>query len=161
MKTGRICVIFALLLALLLAGCAGGGASSGQKEAQAILEGESLRIPLKEIGETASFYPVEVDGTAMEVLAVKASDGSIRTAFNTCEVCFDSGRGYYKQEGGDLVCQNCGNRFSMDQIEQQSRGCNPWPILAGDKTATEEEILIPYEFLADSKRVFENWKSRS
>ena len=45
----------------------------------------------------------------MEIVAVKALDGSIRTAFNTCQVCYNSGRGYYQQEGNELVCQNCGN----------------------------------------------------
>jgi uncharacterized membrane protein len=94
----------------------------------------------------------------MEVLAVKAPDGSIRTAFNTCEVCYDSGRGYYKQEGDVLVCQNCGNRFQTGQVEVQSRGCNPWPIFAEDKTVTDESITIAYDFLSDSKEVFENWK---
>ena len=53
-------------------------------------------IPVKNISSTAQFYPVDVDGTQMEVLAVKAPDGTIRTAFNTCQVCYDSGRGYYK-----------------------------------------------------------------
>lgn len=38
---------------------------------------------------------------------------TIRTAFNTCQVCYSSGRGYYVQEGNVLVCQNCGNRFGM------------------------------------------------
>jgi len=35
----------------------------------------------------------------MEVLAVKAPDGTIRTAMNTCKICYDSGAGYYVQEG--------------------------------------------------------------
>jgi uncharacterized membrane protein len=149
----------ALILTLLLAGCSGGGESGEKREPQTVAQGESLRIPLGGLGETASFYPVEIDGTDMEVLAVKLSDGGIRTAFNTCELCFDSGRGYYEQEGSDLICQNCGNRFGMDEIGRPSRGCNPWPILDADKTLTEEEILISYEFLAGSKRFFGRWKS--
>jgi uncharacterized membrane protein len=93
----------------------------------------------------------------MEVIAVKAPDGVIRTAFNTCEVCYDSGRGYYEQVGAMLVCQNCGNRFLMSQVETQSRGCNPWPIFASDKTVTDETVTISYEFLKKSKDIFANW----
>ena len=61
-------------------------------------------IQIDEITPAAKFYPVDVEGTRMEVIAVRASDGSVRTAFNTCQVCYDSGRGYYVQEGSALVC---------------------------------------------------------
>ncbi|MDR1066616.1 MAG: DUF2318 domain-containing protein [Clostridiales bacterium] len=123
-----------------------------------IKENESLIIPVGEISETAKFYPVKTDGVTMEIIAVKASDGSIRTAFNTCEVCYDSGRGYYKQSGNALICQNCGNSFQTDQIEIRSNGCNPWPIFASDKTVTDESIEISYDFLSASTEVFANWK---
>lgn len=117
-----------------------------------------LIIPVSEISSTASYYPVEVDGTKMEVLAVKAPDGSIRTAFNTCQVCYDSGRGYYKQDGDVLVCQNCGNRFPMDRVEVEAGGCNPWPIFDQNKTVTEESITITSDFLKESRQIFANWK---
>ena len=94
----------------------------------------------------------------MEVIAVKDSDGTIRTAFNTCQICYDSGKGYYKQEGNKLVCQNCGNSFTMDQVGIISGGCNPWPILDEDRTVSDEEIQISYEFLKSSGDIFENWK---
>ena len=55
-------------------------------------------------------------------------------AFNTCQVCYDSGRGYYVQEGDVLVCQNCGNRFSAEQVELIKGGCNPVPIDSENKT---------------------------
>lgn len=121
--------------------------------------GTDLVIPVAEISEKASFYPVEVDGVKMEVIAVMAEDGSIRTAFNTCQVCYDSDRGYYKQEGNTLECQNCGNRFPMSRVEVESGGCNPWPIFEEDKTVNEESITISYSFLQESEKIFSNWKS--
>ncbi|SHO51374.1 DUF2318 domain-containing protein [Anaerocolumna xylanovorans] len=120
---------------------------------------QDLVIPVSEISSTAKFYPVTVDGTKMEVVAVKAPDGTIRTAFNTCEVCYDSGRGYYKQEGDVLVCQNCGNRFSMDRVEVEAGSCNPWPIFDKDKTVTEESITISKDFLKESRQIFADWKT--
>ena len=94
----------------------------------------------------------------MEIIALKAPDGTIRTAFNTCQVCYDSGRGYYVQEGDVLVCQNCGNRFSADQVELVKGGCNPVPILAENKTDNGATITIPKDFLEQNKDLFGNWR---
>jgi uncharacterized membrane protein len=117
---------------------------------------KDLVIPIREISPAAKFYPVEVEGTRMEIIAVKAPDGTNRTAFNTCQVCFDSGRGYYVQEGNVLVCQNCGNRFRMQQVEVASGGCNPVPIFSKYKVVTDETITIPYDFLKEAK-VINKW----
>lgn len=117
-----------------------------------------LKIPKSEVTAIARFYPVEVDKVKMEVVAVRATDGTIRTALNTCQICYRSGRGYYKQEGNELVCQNCKSRFKIDQVEKIKGGCNPVPILKTDKTEDDSFILIPKEFLVKNKVLFSNWK---
>lgn len=122
---------------------------------------QSRKKPVDDITTEASFYPVKVDGTEMEVIAVRDSEGKIRTAFNTCQICYDSGRGYYIQQGDALVCQNCGNHFTVDQVEIESGGCNPWPIFEDDKTITEDSIKISYDFLAESEKIFKDWKINS
>lgn len=126
--------------------------------ANEIKEGESLVIPISDLSEKATFYPVKVDGTEMEVIAGKDSQGKIRTAFNTCQVCYDSGNGYYRQLGEELVCQNCGNSFTMDVVGETGGGCNPVPILEENRTVTASEIQISYEFLKESSDIFANWK---
>jgi hypothetical protein len=141
----------------------GGGSTTddSSKTARApLVKDADLVIPLSEVSATARFYPVEIDGTQLEVLAVEAPDGTIRTAFNTCQVCYDSGRGYYKQEGKELVCQNCGNHFKMDEVEVRSGGCNPVPIFAQDKTVSDTAITIPRAYLAEAKDIFANWKTQ-
>lgn len=125
-----------------------------------VASGESLVIPAADITNDASFFPLEVDGVKMEVIAVKDSDGNIRTAFNTCRICYSSEQGYYVQSGNYLICQNCGNRFSMDQIEMETGGCNPWPISSENKTVTDDEIMISYDFLVESQAIFANWKKQ-
>lgn len=124
----------------------------------AVVKDSDLVIRKSDITDKAKFYPVEIQGTRLEVIAVKATDGSIRTAFNTCQICFSSGRGYYKQEGRYLVCQNCGNRFGVDDVEVTRGGCNPVPISQQDKTITDDSIVISKEFLAESKDIFDYWK---
>ena len=120
--------------------------------------GDSLTIPLASVTQTASFYPVNVDGAEMEVLAIRTENGEIRTAFNTCQTCYDSGKGYYAAEGEELVCQNCGFRFTADRVGAAGDGgCNPWPIPASERIETKDSILIPYAVLADAKEIFSNW----
>jgi uncharacterized membrane protein len=147
---GFIVVVIALILVIK------GG--FGTKETNTSSEG-NLLIPKNNISETATFYPYNVGGTKMEVLAVKASDGTIRTAFNTCQVCYSSGRGYYKLDGNTLVCQNCGNRFEPDQVEKEKGGCNPVPIFDADKTDDGQNITISKEYLQQARVIFENWRS--
>lgn len=162
----RIGAVSLLTISLLFAGCGSDAAEKGSEDAkgntsaavQSISQGEDLVIPISELSTTASFYPVEVDGTPMEVIAVLDHAGNIRTAFNTCQICFSSGRGYYVQSGDKLVCQNCGNRFTIDQVEIESGGCNPWPIFAENKTVTDDSVIISYDFLKESRQIFASWK---
>lgn len=123
------------------------------------LKFEGVAINKSEITSTAKFFPYSANGTRMEVFAVKASDGTVRTALNTCQICYDSGRGYYVQEGNEMVCQNCGNRFGVDDIEVVKGGCNPVPILAQNKTDDGKNIYIPKSFLEQTSVLFSNWKS--
>lgn len=153
-----ILAVLGLISLLILSGCSQASDKTNPEEVFSQKEGESLSIPMSELSETAKFYKISVDGMAMEVIAVKASDGSFRTVFNTCQICYDSGRGYYKQQGEMLVCQNCGNRFAVDLIEVEMGGCNPWPIFPKDKTITDTSIEIPYDVLLRAKSIFANWK---
>jgi uncharacterized membrane protein len=125
---------------------------------QTAQQGAEIQIAKSEITQTAKFIPYQAGDTNMELIAVKAPDGTIRTAFNICQVCYDSGRGYYMQEGDELVCQNCGNRFNISQIELQKNGCNPVPILDANKTDNGATITISKDFLNQNKNLFGNWK---
>lgn len=136
----------------------GGGKAKDTKGNSSVVQA-AVRIDKKDVTSTAKFYPYESDGIKMEVFAVKASDGTIRTALNTCQVCYPSGRGYYIQEGDELVCQNCGNRFRLDQVEIIKGGCNPVPVLEENKSDDGTSILIDKNFLDENRGLFKNWKS--
>jgi uncharacterized membrane protein len=117
-----------------------------------------LRIPKKEVTATVSFYPYKAGGVLMEILALRAPDGSVRTAFNTCQVCYSSGRGWYTQKGDSLFCNNCGNRFLARQVELIKGGCNPVPITKELKTEDANFITIPKALLEEAKPLFLKWK---
>lgn len=120
--------------------------------------GGDLTIMKADITEEAKFYGYESNGTYMEVLAVRASDGTVRTALNTCQICNNSGRGYYVQEGDVFICQNCGNQFNLDDIELIRDGCNPVPLEKDIKIEDEEKVIIKGDSLAPYEALFTVWK---
>jgi uncharacterized membrane protein len=125
-----------------------------------ILPNGDMQIQKKEVTDTAKFYPYKIDGVLVEVLALRAPDGTVRTAFNTCQVCYSSGRGYYVQQGDVLVCQNCRNRFKASQVELIKGGCNPVPITKDLKTEDANNITIARSLFAKARPLFLNWKTR-
>jgi uncharacterized membrane protein len=133
--------------------------SSASKTESTITVDTDLKIVKSEVTETAKFYPYKAGNVNMEVLAVKAKDGTIRTALNTCQVCYSSGKGYYVQKGDTLVCQNCGNVFNITQIEKAKDGCNPVPITATSKKDDGTNIIISKTFMTGKKDLFLKWKS--
>jgi uncharacterized membrane protein len=155
----KSCKVFWFAVVMLVIGSS---AAFAQSEAlnvvKPVITDSDLVIPVSDISENAVFYPVDIEGTRLEVLAVRAPDGTIRTAFNTCQVCYASGRGFYKQQGTVLVCQNCGNRFRMNQVEVRSGGCNPVPIFGANKTVTDSDIVISKEYLKETKNIFARWR---
>lgn len=118
-----------------------------------------IEINKAEISSKSKFYSYESDGIKMEILAFKAKDGAIKTALNTCQVCYTSGKGYYVQEGDELVCQNCGNRFTANMVGISKGGCNPVPILDISKSDDGTKIIIDKNYLDKNKVYFSNWKA--
>ena len=141
-----------VVLGMVLAVAAGAFAGA------TIMPNGDLRIPKKEITAVARFYPYKAGGVLMEVLALRARDGTVRTAFNTCQVCYTSGRGFYTQKGDALVCNNCGNRFLASQVELVKGGCNPVPIVKGEKKEDADFVTIPKAILDAAKPLFLKWK---
>jgi hypothetical protein len=159
-QRGKGILIIPGILVMVLAGyfLTQGGGSDAKTTAYAQLEGD-LKIVKSEVTVDAKFYPFNLDGANMEVVALKAGDGTIRTALNTCQVCYASGRGYYKQEPNtkELICQNCGNRFALEQVELIKGGCNPVPIMKENKTDDGANITISRSILEENKYLFARW----
>jgi len=118
----------------------------------------TIVIDTGEIGGTASYYDYDADGTTVEVLAVTASDGAVRLALNTCQVCQGSPYAYFVQEGDSFICQNCGNAFSRDDIGLEAGGCNPVPVTEEYYEESDGVITISSNFLEEYKESFTNWK---
>ncbi|MCD7981427.1 MAG: DUF2318 domain-containing protein [Clostridiales bacterium] len=156
--------------AVVMAGCSSGTeqeetqehtseADSGETQENASGTAEDgIEINVEDISTEASYYDTEIDGTDVEIFAVLASDGTVRLAMNTCQVCNGSPYAYFEQEGDDFVCQNCGNHFSSDEIGLTAGGCNPVPITEDDYTEENGIITVSDSFLEENAYRFSNWK---
>lgn len=104
------------------------------------------------------FYDYDLDGTTISLFALKASDGTIRTALNTCQVCNGSPYAFFELKEDQVQCQNCGNLFSLDMIGLKKGGCNPIPIMEDEREESDGTITISAEFLKNNSSLFDNWK---
>jgi uncharacterized membrane protein len=75
----------------------------------------------------ARFYRFEGSSGSIDFFLVRSQDGVIRTAFDTCDVCYRERKGY-RQEGNDMVCNNCDQHFRTDLVNVVKGGCNPAPL---------------------------------
>lgn len=75
----------------------------------------------------AKFYRFKGQSGPIDFFVVRSHDGVIRSAFDTCDVCYKALKGY-RQEGDDMVCNNCDQRFKTDMINVVKGGCNPAPL---------------------------------
>lgn len=79
-------------------------------------------------GTKAVFYNTQMpSGKTIYFFVVKDKNGIYRAAANACQVCFSAHKGFH-QEGNEIVCDNCGNRYPIEKIATEKGGCNPAPI---------------------------------
>jgi uncharacterized membrane protein len=85
-----------------------------------------VTIPVVKVADGAAhFYKFADGGKDIGFFVVKAADGSLRVAFDTCDVCFKEKKGYV-QQGDFMVCKNCNQRFASNRIGPHAvGGCNP------------------------------------
>lgn len=132
-------IILAFILAVLLTG-SNAWALFGSKFQTLKSENGNVFIPIKQMDDgKAHYFKVKADdgadkGLDVSFFVVKSSDGIIRAAVDSCDVCYRSGKGYV-QQADVMICTNCGRRFATDRINEVKGGCNPAPlnrIIEGD-----------------------------
>ncbi|PLY04938.1 MAG: DUF2318 domain-containing protein [Desulfuromonas sp.] len=86
----------------------------------------------------ARFYRFEDESGPIDFFVVQSRDGVIRAAFDSCDVCYRELKGY-RQEGNEMVCVNCGQRFPTDKINVLKGGCNPAPL---ERQQRADQVVI-------------------
>jgi uncharacterized membrane protein len=114
-------------------------------------QGADVRIPLRTLDDgNAHFFAYAAGGKTITFFAMKAMDGSIRTALDACVACNHAKLGY-RQEGNLVVCNNCGMGFKPTDIGMTTGGCNPIPI---KKSVDGQTIVLKAKDLEDGARYF-------
>ena len=114
-------------------------------------QGADVRIPLKTLSDgNAHFFAYAAGGKTITFFAMKAMDGSIRTALDACMACNHAKLGY-RQEGSLVVCNNCGMGFKPTDIGMTTGGCNPIPI---KKSMDGQTLVLKAKDLEDGARYF-------
>ncbi len=89
-----------------------------------------VRFAINEFSDgLAHFYTFMANGLPVEFFVIWTPDNVIRTALDACDVCYRAKLGYH-EDGQFMVCNNCGNRFPVGQIDIVNGGCNPTPLAA-------------------------------
>ncbi len=116
-------------------------AASGPKQSE---DEVSYAVKLFEDGLARHFEHRLRDDLSVRYFIIKSSDGVIRAAFDACDVCWPSGRGYI-QSGDDMVCRNCGRRFASVLVNEVQGGCNPAPlkrVVRGDRVVLKTSDIL-------------------
>ena len=132
-------------------------AGAGNSAADADDAVAGVRIPLSALDGGVLFIDCASGDTAMQILARVNADGEPGLAWNTSQTCAGSPAAFFALDGGQLVCQNCGNRFSLDTVGAASRGgCMPWPL--SGYVLEDGEIVVPQAVIDEMAVAFRNWR---
>jgi len=128
---GILVVVVAAVSAGMLDGLFRKSPAESAKAAGVVETANAVRIPLKTFDSgNALFLSLESEGRQLYYFALKSRDGAYRAALDACDVCYRTNRGY-RQEGDQMVCNNCGQKFACDKIGEVKGGCNPHPLARG------------------------------
>ena len=110
-----------------------------------------IRLGVDEVADgQAHYYSFERGEKTINFFIIKSPDGVIRAAFDACDVCFPSRKGYI-QEGEYMVCKNCGRKFHTNRVNVVEGGCNPAPL----KRRTDgNQLVIGVTDLLSGSRFF-------
>ncbi len=117
-----------------------------------VAAGEEVTFPESTfVDGKAKFFDYKTsDGKKVRYFLIKSSDGIIRAAFDACDVCYESGKGYF-QENDFMVCRNCGRRFQSTKVNIVTGGCNPSALT---RTIRDGKVVIPVQALNEGRKFF-------
>lgn len=115
-----------IMVILLLTTVVSSFALSFGKYEKVKVQNGSVSIQLAKISDgKAHFYKFSDGNKEIAFFVVKAADGSIKTAFDACDACFRSKKGY-EQKKDKMNCNNCNQKFAINRLgPNASGGCNP------------------------------------
>jgi high-affinity iron transporter len=107
-----------------------------------------IKIPTAHLADhRLHHYAVNVDGTAVRLIAILDSTDAVRTGLDACLIC--GNQGYY-QDGQNVICRNCASAIYVPTIGQAG-GCNPIHI---DYVVEGNSLIISEPSIAYAVKYF-------
>lgn len=120
------------------------GLFGGHQQVEAV-NGE-VRLSVSDISDgTPHYYMFKDNEKEIRFFVLQSSDGVLRAAFDACDVCYRSRKGY-SQDGEYMVCNNCGMKFHSSRINVVQGGCNPAPLkrrVEGSELVIAKADILP------------------
>lgn len=115
----KLLIVFTVCL-FIFSACA-----QREKAEIVVPSGDSVAIDGKGIapGE-AKFFRYDFRGREIRFIAGRTEAGSFVTAFDACATCYVNKKGY-RGEPGCVVCNECGSRFKLSEMEKGLGNCVP------------------------------------
>lgn len=125
---GKIIGLFGVLIIAAVAGwlVLGQGATEGLASVK--VENGFVNLNVADLNDgKAHYFKLATAKGDINFFVVKSIDGIMRAAFDACDVCYREKKGY-RQEGDFMICNNCGQQFRTDLVNEVKGGCNPAPL---------------------------------
>jgi len=123
----KIILGLSIIALLVFSGCASTNSTALATASAEKTDNSVVTISLDKISDKATWFGYDSSGVMIRFFAVEVKDGSIKTAFDSCDVCYSQKKGY-RQVGEFMVCNNCGNEYPISGLGTENRnpgGC--WP----------------------------------
>ncbi len=117
---------------------------------------DKIVIETQDVTAKAEFLNYKVDDVTIQLIVVRGTDGKVRIAFNTCQVCSPSPKAYLIQNGEYIICQNCGTKFHINKVGEEKGGYNPTPV--EEQTTEGNRIILSKSYVESFKDKFADWQ---
>ncbi len=113
---------YLVFLVLLLAGC---GNQPAEHKVVTARDG-AIKVPVAEVHDgKVHFYTYKKSGKRINFFIRTDGNDNLSAYFDACFTCYKHKKGY-RQEGTDLVCNECNMRFRLvHEHWDNSQGCSP------------------------------------
>lgn len=141
-------ILLSMIIGLvLLSGC-----TEAPKYPVVNAEGDVVQIALKDVSDgNVHFFTYRSGGKNINFFVRMDGTGDFHACFDACYACYKFKKGY-RQEGTDLVCNECGTRFGIsEEVWKHAGGCAP---IALASTISNDLIVIRVADLKKGKRLF-------
>jgi high-affinity iron transporter len=123
------------------------GSTLPPRERVSVADGEA-RIPVAQLSDhNLHRYVVEMGGREVNFIALLDSTDTVRAALDACVICGAQG---YRQDGRNVVCQNCAAAIYVPTIGVAG-GCNPIHI---DYQVDHDTVVLSETALAAGAKFF-------